>query len=1174
MTQLSTIFAKPIDRHIEGVIKANDDASLRNEVEEYVLTNEVAKRLDIFLSAYNDYQGANGVWISGFFGSGKSHLLKILSLVLENKVLDDGASVLDMFLPKCGDKEILRGDLRRATAVPSRSILFNIDQKADVISKKQIDALLAVFVKVFDEMSGYYGKQGHIAQFERDLDNRGQYAAFKEAYAQAANQNWERGREQALLEGGNIAAAYAQIADVPMEEAKGILGKYRQQYKLSIEDFAEQINTYISQQEPNFRLNFFVDEVGQYIADNIKLMTNLQTIAESLATKCNGRAWVIVTAQEDMNTVVGEMGKQQGNDFTKIQDRFKNRMKLTSADVDEVIRKRLLQKNAAGYQQLTAVYDQQHNNFKTLFDFADGAQTYRNFRDREHFIESYPFIPYQFDLFQSAIQSLSVHNAFEGRHSSVGERSMLGVFQQVAMQISDHEIGDLATFDLMFEGIRTALKSSVQHAVTVAERNLDNKFAVRVLKALLLVKYVKEFRATIRNLTVLMLPHFEADPAVLKAQLEEALDLLEQQTYIQRNGEEYGYLTDEEKDVEEEIKSTDVDITAVSDELGKLIFDNVIKDRKIRYDENEQDYPFTRKLDDRRLGREYELTIHLITPFNDQFDNEKVLKAQAMGRNELLIILPPSDRLVKDIRLYKQTDKYVRQHMSGVQQESVKLILESKLRQNQEREGALRLMVTELLAQATMIVNGRSLEIPSTDPRSRIVRGFHQLLESTYSNLQMLRGQRYSQADIGRYLQPETTMLGDALATFSEAEQEMLNFINRNKSNSLRTSMQALVQQFEHKPYGWYLAAIQCVTAKLCARGKIEIRRDSTLLDEGALERAIGNTKGYSNLLLTPQEQFTRAQIRNLSKFHGEFFDGPPHANEAKSLGDETAAAFLVRAQEMADWRRQASRYPFLTALDGLIQRVDGLIGKPYAFYLTELRAQEDALLDMKEDVFGPIGNFMNGTQRVIYDDARTFLQAQDANFSYIEGNEPAQLRIILDDPHCYRGNKMQQAKLLYDALQTAVNTRVQQEKESVSAQIDERWNRLTGSPDFEKVNGTQQAELEQPFSALHQRIQQQQLVAVIKDSFRQFDETTYDRLLNQMTMWANPPLTYPKAKDNTGGKGVAEVKPALQIVSQQALPVTFNKALLDDAADVEAYLTALRKSWLQAIEEGKRIRV
>lgn len=95
---------------------------------------------------------------------------------------------------------MLLGALRKAVSVPSKSILFNIDQKADVISKTDVDALLSVFQKVFDEACGYYGKLPHIAQFERDLDDRGQLAAFKDAYGAAAGKPWERGREQAALE--------------------------------------------------------------------------------------------------------------------------------------------------------------------------------------------------------------------------------------------------------------------------------------------------------------------------------------------------------------------------------------------------------------------------------------------------------------------------------------------------------------------------------------------------------------------------------------------------------------------------------------------------------------------------------------------------------------------------------------------------------------------------------------------------------------------------------------------------------------------------------------------------------------------------------------------------------------------------------------------------------------
>ena len=180
-----------------------------------------------------------------------------------------------------------------------------------------------------------------------------------------------------------------------------------------------------------------MDEVGQFIGSNTHLMLNLQTIAESLNTKCRGRAWVFVTSQEDMDKVVGDRTRQQGNDFSKIQARFKTRVKLTSADVEEVIRKRLLEKNAAGEAALRTIYAAESANFKTLFDFVDGAKTYRNYTDEAHFVGTYPFVSYQFPLFQAAIEGISDHNVFEGRNSSVGERSMLGVVQQVAKDIGD-----------------------------------------------------------------------------------------------------------------------------------------------------------------------------------------------------------------------------------------------------------------------------------------------------------------------------------------------------------------------------------------------------------------------------------------------------------------------------------------------------------------------------------------------------------------------------------------------------------------------------------------------------------------------------------------------------------------------------------------------------------------
>ena len=1181
--KIRNIFHKPVDRPIEGVIKADDEASLRLEIEEYVLTNEVEKRLESFLDAYNNYQDANGVWVSGFFGSGKSHLLKILALLLENRHIE-GAYALDLFLPKCGDNEILRGDLKRAVSIPSKSILFNIDQKADVISKTQIDALLAVFVKVFDEMCGYYGKQGHIAQFERDLDSRGLYEQFKSVYESIAGKTWQKGREQALLEAKNITKAYAQVTDGDEGQALGILDKYRSQYRVSIEDFAEQVHEYIERQSPDFRLNFFVDEVGQYIAENVKLMTNLQTIAESLATKCRGRAWVIVTAQEDMGAVVGEMGKQQGNDFSKIQARFANRMKLTSADVSEVIQKRLLMKTEEGVRLLSDIYHSEANNFKTLFDFADGSQTYRNYQDREHFIHNYPFIPYQFALFQSAIQNLSQHNAFEGKHSSVGERSMLGVFQQVANQIGDHEIGQLATFDLMFEGIRTALKSNIQRAIIQAENHLDAPFAIRLLKTLFLVKYVKEFKPTLRNLCVLMLDGFDQDLPALRKRVGEALSLLEQQTYVQRNGELYEYLTDEEKDVEQEIKITEVELSDVAAEFEKIVFDHVIKHRKIRYDENGQDYPFSRKLDDRLYGREHELAIHVISPFHEHAENESTLRSQSMGRDELLVLMPLDERLVRDIRIYKQTEKYIRQNVSITQREAVKRILKDKGFQNQERYAELQQRVQSLIGKAKLLVAGYDIEIGSEDAQTRVVGGFHELISRAYPNLRMLRGITYTESDIAGYLKHSRhELFANDVTSLPEPEQELLAFIQSNSRVGVRTTLKNLLEKFERKPYGWYYAAVLCTLAKLCARGKVEVRTDGNLLEEDELERALRNTHGHGNVVLEPQVEFTASQVRALKELFEDFFDAPPTSSEAKTLGKETGTALQDLKHKLTPLAAQASQYPFLNALTPVLEKLNELTGKPYTWYLTELTCQKDALLDMKEGIIDPVRKFMRGPQKGIFDNAREFVQAQKHNFAHIEGDEAAQLVDSLNDPECFKGNRMQQVKTQVETLQGKVTAQIEAEIAKAKEKVAALKSRLCGMAEFGALNGDQQEQITLPFNEFTADIERQNLIAVIRDNLRRFEESDYQRLLSQMTSWAQPaptPEPTPEAGEAaTPNEELIPTPPAkpelcIEYVPSRSVKVSFDKAWLADEADVEHYLESMREALLDEIRKGKRIQI
>lgn len=1179
--ELKDIFKEPVTRPIEGVIKADDEASLFVELDEYVLTNEVAKRLDSFLDAYINYSGANGVWISGFFGSGKSHLLKLLALVLENRIVD-GRNAAEIFAPKISaDDSLLQAKFQKAVSIPSRSILFNIDQKADIISKSQVDALMSVFVKVFNEMCGYFGKVPHIAQFERELDSRGLLQAFQDAYRRIGKKDWIRGREQALLESANIAKAYAEVSGTDADHSKGILDKYSKQYNLSIEDFANQVNEWIEKQPPNFRLNFFVDEVGQYIADNTKLMTNLQTVAESLATKSKGRAWIIVTAQEDMTDVLGDMSKQQSNDFSKIQARFASRLKLTSTDVAEVIQKRLLTKNAEGQSLLKGIYDQQSNNFKTLFEFADDARTYANFKDEQHFIYCYPFIPYQFPLFQAAIRGISMHNGFEGKANSVGERSMLGVFREVAIDIQNESVGQLATFDRMFEGIRGALKGAIQSAINTAESNLNDHYAVRVLKALFLVKYVKEFKPSLRNLSVLMHERFGEDAAIQRQKLQTALNLLEQQTYIQRNGDLYEFLTDEEKDVEQEIKNTDVENTDLMKQLEGLLFDDVIRQRKIRYD-NGQDYGYTRKMDDKALSRESELAIHIITPLSDNFENLQVQSMQSMGKDELRVVLPADARFMQELAMYKRTEKYIRQN-SSTPQENVKRILDTKALQNNDRLAELQERARQLLGQANMIINASPVESTATDGQTRIIKGFSQLVSSTYPNLRMLRNTTFSETDVGRYLRQDDGLLGSDANRMTEAEQELLAFIQSNARGGVRTTVKALLERFERKPFGWYYAAILCNLALLCARGKVEVRHDSNVLEGDELDRTLRNTNAHASMLLTPQVEYTASQVRLLKDFFSEFIERPATANEAKALARETQDAIKDLERNLADLTGQKAQYPFLSVLDGVMTMLQDIATKPLDWFLTDLPRISDDLLDTKENTIDPVAKFMQSSQKGIFDQARTLVQEQEDNFGYVNSPALGVVRDLLADAKPWQGNKLQQIRPQLDALQQALEQQVTQECGQAKQKLAQLQERLQSVEGYAGLAAEQKTALNQPFEQMQSGLDHQKRIAMIRDQVRSFEDQKYSELLTHLDQLLRPaPDAEPKpTQTSAGGDGFPPSTPLPapaarepRMVHRNNVRVAFPRPWLASTADVDEYLAQLRAALIKEIEASNRVQI
>lgn len=503
------MFAKDIDRVIKGVIKVGqgDDENVKQELEEYVVTRELQKHFSEFFASYktgiNGYTDKMGVWISGFFGSGKSHFLKILSYLLENRIVD-GKTALDYFIDDAKIKDnMVLADMRLAANVSSDVILFNIDSKSGMKdTQNNKEAILSVFLKVFNQHLGFYGANPFLADLERHLSDENKYEDFKKAFYEVRGKEWIDSRHKFRIIQDHICKALVQIGYMSEEAAKNWCTIATGVYDIDVTTFADMVKEYIHKKGNNHHVVFLVDEIGQYIGDDSKLMLNLQTVVEDLGSACRGKAWVVVTSQQDIDSIT----KTKGNDFSKIQGRFDTRLSLSSANVDEVIRKRILEKTESGTQTLNLLYEEKNTIIKNLILFNDGIEK-KLYSSKENFSEVYPFVPYQFNLLGSVLTSIRTHGA-SGKHLAEGERSMLALFKESAVKVMDRTEGTIVPFNMFYDALEQFLDHSHKGVIIRALDNeylnpehQDESFDVNVLKTLFMIKYVKEVVANVDNVT-------------------------------------------------------------------------------------------------------------------------------------------------------------------------------------------------------------------------------------------------------------------------------------------------------------------------------------------------------------------------------------------------------------------------------------------------------------------------------------------------------------------------------------------------------------------------------------------------------------------------------------------------------------------------------------------------
>ena len=902
-----------------------------------------------------------------------------------------------------------------------------------------------MFVKVFNEFRGYYSKIGYIAKFERDLDKRGKFEAFKEAFKKYSGESWENGREMLFLEIDNVSKALSEIDNISLESAKEVIDKYEKTYSISVEEFAKEVKEYIENKPKDFRFIFCVDEIGQFIGDNTKLMLNLQTIVESLAVECKGKAFVIVTSQSAVKELVDSNIKME-NDFSKILGRFKIKLNLTSQNANEVIQKRLLEKKDEVKSDLVSIYKKVENSLKSILKFEGKTRDYKSYKNEEDFIKWYPFIPYQLDLFQSVIKSLSEHNFFQGRHQSTGERSMLDVVQYIAQKAADKEIGNLITFDKFFDGISSIIRADFQTEINKAEDILNDEFVLKVLKVLFLVKYVKEFEANLNNIAVLLVDNVNVDFYELREKVKKALDVLIKYTYIQRVGEVYEYLTNLEKDIQTEINSFEIDERDVNTRLASWIFDDIIKVKKIRF--KITDYDFGKKLNHQIVkGREEELNLNIITK------EENNIIHYSMSSDDLIFYMPLDYALEKEIVQFIKTEKYIPQKNSSVLSAEERAILTTKEQENFKRKENILNHLKEALSVTKVYFNGEEIEINSKDIKKKLEDGFERVILKIYPYLNGLT-KDYKEEDIKIILSNSSDLFKEeALSTL---EQEVLNKIKRSKTVILKE----IIDTFSKRPYGLYRNAILAILANLKVKNLIDIKQNSTPLNSNELKSMLLNTRNYDSLILTIKKDIDNKKLKEIKEVLNEFL--VVEGNTA----DEIYKEFLNGIDELISILQRANNYPFKEKTGEIVKFLKELKKIDFDDFVEEIEAKEDEILDAAEEI-GYVLEFLNGQKCKIYNRIKDYVRANESNLKYIKKRDLT----LLNDKNIHRGNKIQKLNQIFKELNQELEEVIKKEKEKALLKIDKLIEKIQNLPEFEKVEVNQRHAIIGPILRLKDKI-------------------------------------------------------------------------------------------------------
>lgn len=567
--KIAEIFRHDLAREIKEVIKVDDAdiAAVTDELREYVVTDHIHEEFGDLLDQYQDSinrpSEVVNAWVSGFFGSGKSSFAKVLGYILANPTLGT-SSAADLFaskLPTLHVKALLNTIHSQA---PTMSIFVDLSASRNV-AKEGEAVVLPLYRELLTRLD--YARNRELAELEITLEGDGRLEAFIDAFERATGYKWRDRRDKPVAL--NEASRALHELDPDTYPAADSYARTRPAVEVTNNWFAKRALELLARRRPKaLRIVFVVDEAGQYVSRSVHRMLDLQGLAQAFQ-KESGRLWLVATGQETLEDVVGALGDKRV-ELARVRDRFPLTVDLIPSDIEEVVSKRVLDKNEPGAQAVRTIYDRYQNQLRANVTL-DSPTRGGEFTGVE-FTRVYPLLPYQIQLFIDAVSGLRAHG---GAGPMVGgaNRTLIRLAHQLLrIALADLEVGALTTvpmaYDLMDAMIPTSWRAEIDQ---VASRHGAGSLASEVAKTVALTSNVRALKLDAHNVAVLIHPAAAAEKRT--PDVTEALQKLIEEETLREGEDGYRLQSPQEKAWEK---------TRHSRELKTGDFNRLLRQRHLR----------------------------------------------------------------------------------------------------------------------------------------------------------------------------------------------------------------------------------------------------------------------------------------------------------------------------------------------------------------------------------------------------------------------------------------------------------------------------------------------------------------------------------------------------------------------------------------------------------------